>query len=222
MAVQRFLFMSDQQVLDDVNLRCDIPLDQQLPVKLVGPVYMPDGPNINRVNATWSFGFEGYFSHPFEARGTGDLLSLRGFPAREGVLADLTWDLRGGSYTGSFSPLTESRLRAQDDLTRTITLPPLLDVPEPVSPQPGGVILNQEVRWQSSGPFFPDAYVVTLRDERGMPVWTFITPFIGAICNCWPTGTTPKKCCASVSPCNWAGFRWRPCRPLPATCCPTR
>lgn len=176
MAVQRFLFLSDQQVMENLTLRCDIPLDQQLPVKLVGPVYMPDGPNINRVTATWSFGFEGYFSHPFEARSASELLSLRGLPAREGVLADLTWDLRGGSYTGTFSPLTESRLRALDDLTRPLTLPPLLDVPEPVSPQPGGVIVNRELRWQSSGPHLPDAYVVTLRDERGLPVWTFITP----------------------------------------------
>lgn len=59
----------------------------------------------------------------------------------------------------------------------------------------------------------------TTRSVSLTPEGEVLLPWPGA---CWPTGTTPRRCCASVSPCNWAGCRWRPCRPLPATCCRSR
>ena len=60
--------------------------------------------------------------------------------------------------------------------SQVLSLPPLLDVPEPLSPLPGGVIVNREIRWEARGPYFPDMSVVTLRNSEGIPVWTFTVP----------------------------------------------
>jgi hypothetical protein len=175
MGVVRYLQISDQQILN-VDVVCNIPLEQVLPVKLVNPIYSPEGPNINVVSVVWSFGFEGYFASPSNARGLTSLLSVNRQPALAGVLADVTLLIQGGSYTGDFSPLTQSGRRNVTSTSQLVQLPPLLDVPEPVSPLPGAMIVNDEIRWQASGPYRPDLISLIMRDARGIPVWSIILP----------------------------------------------
>lgn len=179
MGVRRFLFVSDQDKLTNINIACDIPLDAQLQVKLINTVYTPDGPNNNVVTSIWNFGFEGYFQSPTNARGFGELLTLTGQPASTGLLADLVLDLTMGSYTDLYSPYTQTQVngvKATGQAGQLITAPALLDVPEAVSPLPGGVVINNELRWQANGPYFPSLYIVSIRNDRGIPVWTMVTP----------------------------------------------
>lgn len=179
MGVRRFLFVSDQDQLTGINVDCDIPLDAELQVKLVNTVYNPDGPNNNVVTAIWNFGFEGYFQSPTNARGLGELLTLKGQPASTGILADLVIDMAMGSYTELYSPYTQTQVtgvKATGQPGQLIIAPPLLDVPEAVSPLSGGVVINNELRWQANGPYFPSLYIVSIRNERGISVWTMVTP----------------------------------------------
>lgn len=176
MGVRRFLFVSNQDHIKNTNVACDIPLDQDIPVKLVNTAYAPTGPDNNAIIATWNFGFEGYYQSPTIARSLSDLITLPKQPASTGAIADLSIDLQGGSYTDLYPPSTQTivpGVRAQQGL---ITMPALLDVPEPVSPLPGGVIVNNELRWQASGPYLPSIYIISLRNERGIPVWSMVAP----------------------------------------------
>ena len=175
MAVERYLVISDQNTYD-VNLLCDIPLDQSLDVKLVNPIYNPEGPDNNVVEVYWDFGFEGYFSAPVRGQGLSDIIDVPRLPALQGELADVSFTVVGGSYTGFFSPYTETSIEDVTDTAQVLALPPLLDVPEPLSPLPGGVIVNREIRWEARGPYFPDMSIVILRNSEGIPVWTFTVP----------------------------------------------
>jgi hypothetical protein len=175
MGVARYLQISDQQVLTQ-DIVCDIPLDQSLPVKLVNPSYSPEGPNINAVTVVWNLGFEGYFASPGNARSLASLIAVPRQPSLVGILDDVTLLITGGSYTGDFSPLTQSGVVNISSTSQLVQLPPLLDVPEPVSPMPGGTITHNEIRWQVSGPYRPDLISLVMRDARGIPVWTMILP----------------------------------------------
>ncbi|MEC9440413.1 MAG: IPT/TIG domain-containing protein [Myxococcota bacterium] len=175
MAVERYLVVSDQNTYD-VDLLCDIPLDKSLDVKLVNPIYNPEGPDNNVVEVYWDFGFEGYFPSPVRGQGLSDIINVPRLPSLAGDLADVSFTVVGGSYTGLFSPYTETSIEDVTDTAQVLSLPPLLDVPEPLSPLPGGVIVNREIRWEARGPYFPDMSVVTLRNAEGIPVWTFTVP----------------------------------------------
>ena len=176
MGVRRFVFMSDQETKTGVDVECNIPLDETLDVKLINDVYRPTGPTNNVVDSVLNFGFEGYFQPPNDTRGLSDILTVERLPAFTGALSDLSLILTGGSYTGNFSPLTQTSVSDITDLSVQVTLPPLLDVPEPVSPLPGGEVVNREIRWQASGPYFPSFYHVVLRNDMGIAVWSMVAP----------------------------------------------
>lgn len=173
--VERYLFVSDRGVYD-VDLVCDIPLDKTARVKLVNPAYAPSGPDTNRARVFWDFGFEGVFEAPEVGVGLQEILEVPGQPAAQGALAQMTYTVVGGSYTGRFSPLTQSWVEDVGSLDDLVVLPPLLDVPEPSDPAPGGVVQNQTIRFEAQGPFFPDLYSVLLLNGQGIPFWQVILP----------------------------------------------
>jgi hypothetical protein len=145
-------------------------------VKLVNPVYNPEGPNTNAVNVVWSFGFEGYFASPGNGRSLASLIPVNRQPALTGELADLTLLITGGSFTGDFAPLTQSGVTNITSTSQLVQLPPLLDVPELISPADGGMISNGEIRWQVGGAYRPDLISIVMRDARGIPVWSMVLP----------------------------------------------
>ncbi len=175
MAVARYIVVSDQGVYD-VDLECDIPLDQSIDIKLINPSYAPTGPTSNRATVLWNFGFEGFFAPPVAANSLASILTLPRQPALMGDLADISFELSAGSFTDGFAPSSQTGLTGITDISSLITMPPLLDVPEPVSPQPQGVIQNNQISWQSSGPYFPDMHIVVLRNAMGIPIWTMTVP----------------------------------------------
>lgn len=175
MAVERYIVVSDQGQYD-VDLACDIPLDQTLLVKLINPSYAPTGPTANRATVSWNFGFEGYYTPPVIAESLESILELTSQPVLRGVIQDVTLEITVGSYTDGFSPSTQTSVSGTQMTSGVLTMPPLLDVPEPVSPMPRGIIENSRISWESSGPYFPDMYILTLRNEMGQPVWTMTLP----------------------------------------------
>ncbi len=175
MAVERFVFISDQDELE-IDLVCDIPLDQTHTYKLINAPYAPDGPNTNRVTVFWDFGFEGFFPSPTAGQGFESLVTVERQPPLEGEIADISFVAQGGAFTGFGAPFSRSTVRNVTDVASAVELPVLLDVPEAVSPQPGGTVQDGVIRFQASGPYYPDFYYLVLRNDMGIPVWSFILP----------------------------------------------
>lgn len=175
MAVERFVFISNGDELD-IDLLCDIPLDQTHTYKLINAPFAPDGPNTNRVSVFWDFGFEGIFPSPTSGQGFESLVTVDRQPALEGEISDISFVARGGAFTGFGAPFSQSTVRNVTDVASPVELPVLLDVPEPVSPQPGGTVEDGVIRFQAAGPYFGDFYYLVLRNDMGIPVWTFILP----------------------------------------------
>src|SRR5690606_22720546 len=83
MAIERYLFVADQGRYR-VDLECDIPLDQTARIKLVNPVFAPQGPNTNIVNVYWDFGFEGVFPSPLRGQSLESIITVPRQPAARG------------------------------------------------------------------------------------------------------------------------------------------
>ncbi|MFP4597389.1 MAG: IPT/TIG domain-containing protein [Persicimonas sp.] len=175
MAVERYMYVSDRQEYE-VDLLCDIPLDQTATVKLVNPIYSPQGPDNNRVRVWWNFGIDGFFESPLVARGLSDVLEIPRQPAAAGQLSDITYRFSGGSFSGDYAPSTQSFLEGVTDLSSTVVMPPLLDVPEAASPSVGGTVQNDTIIFQVDGPHYADFYSARMMDSEGLPVWEFVVP----------------------------------------------
>ncbi|MBA2664178.1 MAG: IPT/TIG domain-containing protein, partial [Bradymonadaceae bacterium] len=175
MAVERFMNVTNRGTYR-VDLECDIALDQTAQVKLINPIYSPQGPDNNIVNIFWNFGFEGVYPSPTRGRGLDSVLEIPGQPSQDGELADISHIVVGGSYTSNFAPYTQTSRTNIADFSEVVALPPLLDVPELVSPHPGGTVVNNRIRFRASGPYYPDFFWVVVRNLQGMPIWQFIVP----------------------------------------------
>ena len=55
-------------------------------------------------------------------------------------------------------------------------LPLLLDVPLLISPAAGAPVVNNVIRFESGGPYYPDLFYLVLRNDSGIPVWQWILP----------------------------------------------
>ncbi len=175
MAVERFLFLSNGDH-KNVDLDCDIRLDQTLPIKLVDPVFAPTGPTINEIRTYLDFGFEGVFRFPDAVTGLSDILVAERLPSlTEPLLQDLSFAVIAGSYTGTGVPYTQTTLEGVTTTNSIQATAPLLAVPELINPSPGGVA-DGEIRLGKKGVHRPDVYYVILRNGMGLPVWTFVVP----------------------------------------------
>ncbi len=174
MGVERYVFMSDQE-RKQIPIECDIPLETTATFKLVNTSYAPTGPNSNNVSIFWDFGFEGIFPSPVIGTGFSSLVNVRRQPRTEGKLADLSFVATGGSYTGRGAPFTQSRLLDIASIDNVVALPVLLEVAEPRNPLPGGRI-DGVFDFFAEGPYYPDYWWVTIRNEIGLPVWQMLLP----------------------------------------------
>jgi hypothetical protein len=156
------------------DIRCSHRLDQTLPVKINRPIYAPRGPNRNRAEVYFDFGFEGVFPAPTPATGLGSVLEVPDIPSFDGPFADVTLTVVAGSYTGGGTPFSEM---VRSDVTETgsaVEMPALLDVPEPVEPLPGSVWEGRSIRFQATGPPYPDFWRVILYNQNGREFWEYI------------------------------------------------
>lgn len=175
LGIERYLFVGDGQQLD-VDLECDIPLNRDLAVQLVDPIFSPDGPNTNRAIGYLDLGYEG-FVRLFGDRTTLDsLIRLKGFPAAEGVLDDITYAVLTGSYRSGGVPYSQVALENIAPSATSTTSPPLVAIPRPVSPASGGLVTDGKLRLGLDGVAEPDLFYIIARNAQGLPVWTFVIP----------------------------------------------
>ncbi len=174
MAVERNLSISDGQ-LKDVDLECNIPLEEYLPVKLTNPVYAPDGPTINEITTYVDFGYEGVFRMPNPVVGLDDILMGGPLPRAEGELSDITYGAVAGSYTGAGLPYTQTTIEDIPEVDQLTSTSPLVGVPELQMPVNAGTI-DGEIRFGLKGANQPDFFYIVLRNPIGLPVWTFLVP----------------------------------------------
>jgi len=171
--VKRFLSVSDGET-ERADLVCDIPLDRSLEVKIQNPIFAPTGPDTNVARVHWDFGFGGVIEAPTTATGVGNLLEVENQPPLEGDLSDVTLTVEAGSFTGSSSPSSRTQ---KDDIAsyeRPAVMAPLVDVPEPLSPKTGEILSGRQIRFQASGPPYPEMYNVFLLDRQGRPFWRYL------------------------------------------------
>jgi hypothetical protein len=170
--VNRYVTVSDGGEYE-ADISCDVPLDQSLEVKIQNPIFSPSGPDTNVARVYWDFGFEGVFPSPTNARGMDSLLMVEDQPALDGKLSDVTFSVVGGSFTGSGSPSSQTQVHDVADVSTRVQLPPLIDVPEPIEPRPGGELDGREIRFQTAGPYYPDMYSIYLLNRQGRPFWRY-------------------------------------------------
>lgn len=175
MGIERHMVISDRQTAR-VDLTCDIPLDQTAKVKLVNPIYAPNGPNNNVAQIYWDFGIDGVFIAPHLGRGFGDILQVPTQPQQVGDVEDIRFSVTAGSFTGTAAPSTQATLHGVDSLDDLIVMPTLLGVPEPVSPPDGGVLEHNNIVFSIQETEQPDFYVVTMVNSVGLPFWEVILP----------------------------------------------
>lgn len=175
MAVERFIYVND---LDRLNydLVCNIPLDQTMTFKLTNPDYAPTGPNNNRIELFWDFGFEGVFRSPVQGTSLSNVVEVGHQPKPADDIADLRFVAYGGSYTNQGAPFSRARTGSFTFTTDMINVPPLLDVPLLITPVAGGTVQNNVIRFESGGPYYPDMFYLVLRNDSGIPVWQWIIP----------------------------------------------
>ena len=175
LAVERFIFLGDKEELE-VDLSCDIPLDQTHRYKITNSQFAPSGPDINRVQVFWDFGFEGVFPSRVDGFGLGNIIEVDKQPEPKGKVSDINFISFGGSFTGLGAPFTRSSVLEVSQPQTIIELPTLMDVPHALQPLPGGVVENNQISFAGGQPFVPDFYVGFIRNERGIIVYQFFLP----------------------------------------------
>jgi len=173
--IERYVFLSDQEVRK-IDLNCNIPLDQALNFKLVNTDFAPTGPDNNVMEVFWDFGFEGVFRSPTRGRTLSTLVTVPRQPSLTGILADISFVAMGGSYTGLGLPFSRVFAEGITQTNQIITMAPLLDVPDPVSPLPGGTVTDNLIRFKLSSIYPPDFTYIVLRNSLGIPVWDWVIP----------------------------------------------
>jgi len=172
--VERYLNISDGDE-KQADLVCDIPLDRSVQVKLQNPIFAPRGPDTNVAEVYWDFGFEGVLEAPTGASGLSSLLEVENQPPLEGKLSDVTLTVEAGSFTGrSSSPSSRTRKEGISSMNQPVVMPPLVDVPEPLSPKSGEVLSNNEIRFQAGAPHYGEMYNVYLLNQQGRPFWQYV------------------------------------------------
>lgn len=174
MAVERGFAVSDGQQTE-VDLECDIRLDDSVPIRLTDPVWAPAGPNYNEVTTFLDFGYEGVFRMPDVDRGLDDVIYAQPLPRLEDELENVSFTAIAGSYTDGSLPYTQTTLRDIDDLDRLWSTAPLVGIPDLLEPAAGQVV-GDYFRMGRTGSNTPDFQYVLIRNPMGLPVWTFMLP----------------------------------------------
>lgn len=169
-----------------VTVECNIELNTELTVKLrAAPELLPADadpytfPGSYRAKVAIDFGGEGYFeSIPITASST-STIDVTNLPALSGPLADLTYDITGGTYPriGNF-PSAESYTFGVRR-TGVVTMPELLAVPQfsyPASDQNG--LTDGYVEWTIDPAFAePDFFYISANSpDEGFLRWSLFVP----------------------------------------------
>ncbi|MEO1273573.1 MAG: hypothetical protein AAFX99_36280, partial [Myxococcota bacterium] len=138
------------------------------------------GPNINRVIPWFDFGFEGMFQSFSVAEGDSEFVTAANMPNLDEhqELSDTSYTIFGGAWTGGAAPYSLTLLEniTQAQVQPLFELPRLLGVAQPVTPLPGGLLINRYVEFDPNSLEIPDFYLVTITNALGLVIWQVILP----------------------------------------------
>ncbi len=175
MAVERYIAAANGDV-SEIDLECEHPVDASLPIKFNDPIYAPDGPHLQRVQTYLDFGFEGVLQMPEAVTSADSIVDAGPVPHIEGVVGDLQFIVRAGSYThGNALPYSQTDLPNIDATDQLQSTSPLIAIPDVTDPGDTELIDGQ-LSWVHQGSNTPDLHLFRLHNNYGLPVWTFVAP----------------------------------------------
>lgn len=183
MGVVRGLFMVDQEAYE-IDIDCNIRLDQEISVKAVNPPFLPTGPNELIHQIFLHFGAEGYFGGFPPLQGDDDeviaangVLSEDWFAPLEGELAGLDYFVSAGAYTNGSWPYSRAIVDGVTDVDDLITLPALVPISELIVPASGGGLLVEGYfQWELSTDTVPDFFQLLIYDQYLTIYWDVTVP----------------------------------------------
>lgn len=185
MGVQRFISVSPGEVVENLDIAIDKPLDLEIPVTLGNPSGGVEGaPTRFEAWPLLDFGAEGYWSLDTRAEGDTHQLRIRHVADLEaGWDGDIVYQWIGVAQAegdlGYPYTMTFETARA---VREGVVIGPFVGTPDPVHPLPDGALGgNRTIEWAVhpgvEGPTEPpDVNVVQVTDARGLPLWTYVTP----------------------------------------------
>jgi len=178
MGVTRDVFVGPEEVVVDIDIRIDIPLDHLTVAELAdAPLRAESGPDHYRVDIYLDLGGEGVVArddrslsaiHPF-----GDFRFVAQ-PPLIGTIDDAQWTFMAGAYSGEGDtvPLSAVLLKGVLDTIDPVVLDDFLGVPVLEDPEYGGTVVDGRISWTADGAI-PTFNAVTI-DKPGLvptPIW---------------------------------------------------
>lgn len=176
LGIRRYLFVSQNETYN-VNIDLTVDLIHPLRIKLNGAHTGESGPDIYRVTPWVDLGFEGAFGGYDVAEGLTDLLVANHQARLEGPLADATYTLEGGAWTGrGTTPYAVARREGVTDVDALIVMPTLPGTPAPFVPEAGGVAQDGVVAFEPLTIHRPDFWNIQIYQLPATLVWEVSLP----------------------------------------------
>ncbi len=187
MAVERGVQLLPSSPSWTTTLDCNIPLNQQLTIKLENapPIVESDDPTAfpgeYRATVTLDFGGEGSFNQLPPVTGTTPTFTGGTFPALEGPLFDVTFNVEAGAYPASGSyPRSVSWVYDRSRMDRVISPPTLMPVPRFTVPaEQDGLLIDGYLEWElppGDGPI-PNLYSIRMwGSDAAFGAWNVYVP----------------------------------------------
>ena len=184
MGYQRYISVSPGDLVEDITVNLDRPMDLETPVTLLNPSSgAPPAPSFYEAEAIIDFGAEGYWALDTQIEGPSTQLLMRHMPDMNEWEPDmdLRWIGTARQAGDAWLPYTVTFVEDRD-VTDGVVIGPFVGTPRLISPEDGGELgPNRLIRWElydgADGPAEPaHANIISITSFRGLPLWTHITP----------------------------------------------
>ncbi len=161
LGIKRRIMVSDGAVIEN-HLDCDLPLTQNLRVKLLNAP-LKSGPNIVNASAFLNLGSDGYIGGFMNGVSQTDLVVLAGLPPLNGAIDDADFTLQVGAYTNGHYPATIFSAENVVHTSETLEVGPAVPIPVFLTQSATDVFASGVVEWRVEYPQNVDYYVVIMR-----------------------------------------------------------
>ncbi|MEE2757852.1 MAG: IPT/TIG domain-containing protein [Myxococcota bacterium] len=187
MGIRRFIAGSPGDIIEELDVQIDHPLDLTFPVDLDNPPAGADpGPQFYGALPRLNFGPEGFWELDTQAVGLDPNLSMRRMPRLDGWDADITYYIIGIAYSATEDNLPMAvSIEETRDVEAGLLITPFVGSTFMIDPLRGGQLgAGQEVTWGVhdgfEGPITPPSGNLILVEEPALgppkPLWRYITP----------------------------------------------
>lgn len=184
MGYQRYISVSPGDLVEDITVNLDRPMEIETPVTLLNPSNgPPPAPSYYEAEAIIDFGAEGYWALDTAIEGPSTELLMRHMPDMNDWEPDmdLRWIGTARQAGDAWLPYTVAFVEDRD-VTDGVVIGPFVGTPRLISPEDNGQLgPTRLIRWElydgADGPAEPaHANIISITTFRGLPLWTHITP----------------------------------------------